>query len=92
MDCSPLGSSIHEILQARILVGVAIHFLLWGIFPTQGSNLGLLHCRQILFRLSHHSVFCILCLENKRELFKSFVICIYIYLVCKIFLIYTEVF
>ena len=24
------------------------HFLLQGIFPPQGSNLGLLHCRQIL--------------------------------------------
>ena len=24
-----------------------------GIFPTQGSNLGLLHCRQILYHLSH---------------------------------------
>ena len=24
------------------------HFLLQGIFPTQGSNLGLLHCRQRL--------------------------------------------
>ena len=29
------------------------HFLLWGIFPTQGLNLGLLHCRQILYHLSH---------------------------------------
>ena len=28
-------------------------FLLQGIFPTQGSNLGLLHCRQILYFLSH---------------------------------------
>ena len=28
------------------------HFLLQGIFPTQGSNLGLLHCRQILYHLS----------------------------------------
>ena len=27
--------------------------LLQGIFPTQGSNPGLLHCRQILYRLSH---------------------------------------
>ena len=27
--------------------------LLQGIFPTQGSNLGHLHCRQILDRLSH---------------------------------------
>ena len=24
-----------------------------GIFPTQGSNLGLPHCRQILYHLSH---------------------------------------
>ena len=33
--------------------GVGCHFLLQGIFPTQGSNLGLLHCRQILYRLSY---------------------------------------
>jgi len=31
---------------------VGCHFLLQGIFPTQGSNLGLLHCRQILYHLS----------------------------------------
>ena len=29
------------------------HALLQGIFLTQGSNLGLLHGRQILYRLSH---------------------------------------
>ena len=29
--------------------GVGCHFPLQGIFPTQGSNLGLLHCRQILY-------------------------------------------
>ena len=29
------------------------HALLQGIFPTQGSNPGLLHCRQILYQLSH---------------------------------------
>ena len=28
-------------------------FLLQGIFLTQGSNLGLPHCRQILYRLGH---------------------------------------
>ena len=28
--------------------------LLQGIFPTQGSNPGLLHCRQILYQLSHN--------------------------------------
>ena len=27
--------------------------LLQGIFPNQGSNPGLLHCRQILYQLSH---------------------------------------
>ena len=34
------------------------HFLLQGIFPTHGSNPGLLHCRQTLYCLSHqHSTF-----------------------------------
>ena len=30
-----------------------LHSLLQGIFPTQGSNLGLRHCRQMLYHLSH---------------------------------------
>ena len=29
--------------------GVGCHFLLQRIFPTQGSNLSLLHCRQIFY-------------------------------------------
>ena len=33
--------------------GVGSHSLLQGIFPTQGLNLGLLHCRQILYHLGH---------------------------------------
>ena len=33
--------------------GVGCYFLLQGIFPTQGLNPALLHCRQILYRLSH---------------------------------------
>ena len=32
--------------------GVVCHFLLQGIFLTQGSNPDLLHCRQILYRLT----------------------------------------
>ena len=36
MDCGPLGSSVHGILQARILEWVV---LLQGIFLTQESNL-----------------------------------------------------
>ena len=47
-DCSPPGSPVHGILQARILEWVAIPFSR-EIFPTQGSNPGLLHCKQILY-------------------------------------------
>ena len=41
--------------QARILEWVAFPSRggIQGIFPTQGSNPGLLHCRQILYQLSH---------------------------------------
>ena len=53
IDCSPPGSSVHGILPARILE-LSCRSLLQGIFQTQGSNLGLLHCRQILYHLSHH--------------------------------------
>ena len=33
--------------------GVGCHVRLQGIFPTQGSNQGLPHCRQTLYHLSH---------------------------------------
>ena len=33
--------------------GVGSHSLLQGVFPTQGSNPGLLHCRRALHQLSH---------------------------------------
>ena len=42
----PWGSSVHGILQARILEWVAIPFSM--DLPTQGSNTGLPHCRWIL--------------------------------------------
>jgi len=51
MDCSPLGSSVQGILQARILEWVAIPFSRG--FLTQGLNLALLRCRQIIYPLSH---------------------------------------
>ena len=35
------------------ITGVGILSLLQGILPTQELNLGLLHCRQILYQLSH---------------------------------------
>ena len=42
----------HGILQARILEWGNLS-LLQGIFPAQGLNPGLPHCRQILYHLSH---------------------------------------
>ena len=43
-------------------IGVGHHALLQGIFPTQGSNPHLLHCRQILYPLSHLGTLLSLCL------------------------------
>ena len=36
--------------------GVGCHFLVQGIFPTQRLNLGLPHCRQFLYHLSHQGI------------------------------------
>ena len=52
MDCNFPGSSVHGTSQVRILEWVAMPTSR-GSFPTQGSNPGLLHCRQILNPLSH---------------------------------------
>ena len=55
MDCSSPGSSVHGMFQAGV-TRVACHLLLQGIFPTQGSNPGLPHCRQMLYHLSQMRV------------------------------------
>ena len=54
--CNP-GTAAH---QAPLFMGFSrqeywsgLPFLLQGIFPTQGLNLGLLHCRQTFWWLSH---------------------------------------
>ena len=52
MDCSPSGSSVYGDSPGKN-TGVGCHPLLQGIFPTQGSNPGLPHCRWILYHLSH---------------------------------------
>ena len=52
MDCSPPGSSVHGDSLGKN-TGVGCHALLQGIFPTQGSNPGLPHCRRIPYQLSH---------------------------------------
>ena len=51
MDCSPPGSSVHGDSPGKS-TGVGCHALLQGIFPSQGSNPGLPHCRQIFYHLS----------------------------------------
>ena len=63
-SCSVVSNSFwpHGLEPTRFLcpwdfpgksTGVGCHFLLQAIFPTQGSNLGLPHCRQSFYHLSH---------------------------------------
>ena len=47
MDCSPPGSSVLADSQGKN-TEVGFQALFQGIVPTQGSNPGLLHCRQML--------------------------------------------
>ena len=49
--CHPMDYTVHGILQAR--TGVGSLSLLQGIFPTQGLNPGLPHCRWILYQVSY---------------------------------------
>ena len=55
--CNPMDLQPTRLLCPRDFpgkdTGVGSHFLLQGIFPTQGSNPGLPHCRQTLYWLSY---------------------------------------
>ena len=62
LSCAQLFATPRTVTCTKLLhprdflgksTGVGCHFLLQGIFPNQGSNPGLLHCRQTLYRLSH---------------------------------------
>ena len=59
--------------------GVGSLSLLWGIFPIQGSNPGLLHCRHILYHLCH---------QGSSYLLKrlSFLHCIFLLPLSKVFI------
>ena len=48
-------STVHGIFQAGILEWVAFPFS-QEVFPTQGSNSGISHCRRILYQLSHQDI------------------------------------
>ena len=52
MDYNPPASSVPGDSPSKN-TGVGCHSLLQGIFPTQVLNPGLLHCRKILYCLSH---------------------------------------
>ena len=52
MDYSPPSSSIHGDSPGKN-TGVCFYALLQGIFPTEGSNPGLPHCKWVLYHLSH---------------------------------------
>ena len=59
--------------QAPLFIGFSrqaywssLHFLLQRIFPIQGSNLDLLHCRQILYQLSHQGSLNLQCCVSLR--------------------------
>ena len=49
--------------------GVSCQFLLQEIFPTQGSNSGLSHCRQMLYCLSHQERWIVLQTKQKLKEF-----------------------
>ena len=64
MDCSPTGLLCPLDFPGKNS-GVGSHSLLQGIFPTQGLNSGLLHCRPILYYLSYQgSLWASLCVPN----------------------------
>ena len=55
MDCSPPGSSVHGILQARILEWVVIPFSKWSTWLRDWTQVSCI-CRQILYCLSHQGI------------------------------------
>ena len=51
--CNSMDYTVHAWNSPDHNTGVGSLSLLQGIFPTQGSNPGLPHCRQIIFQLRH---------------------------------------
>ena len=70
----PPASSVHGDSPGKN-TGVDCHALLQGIFPTQGWNPGLLHCRRILYCLSHQgTVDTLLIIHLRNETIAGFLI------------------
>ena len=71
LDCSLLGSSMHGDSPGKN-TGVGYYALLQEIFPTQGLNPGLPHCRWSLYHLSHQGSPGWMCkLVNRRIVISS---------------------
>jgi len=81
MYYSPPDSSVHEDSPGKN-IGVGCYALLQRIFPTQGSNPGLPHCRRILYQLSYEEspwgVFClfVFCFFFFPQILRTEVICL----------------
>ena len=78
MDCSPPGSSVHGILQARILEWVAMPFSSGPSRPWE-SNLGLLHWQEDSLPLRHLGI---VKKKKKKKKLKLFNACRRVWLVC----------
>ena len=50
---SPFGTGIQKVLNSNIVLRPILYVHMCLCVPTQGLNPGLLHCRQILYHLSH---------------------------------------
>ena len=84
VSCSVVSDSLqpHGLQPARLLrpwnspgknTGVVCHSLPQGIFPTQGSNPGFLHCRQILYCLSLQRSPCI---YINTDIHNKYIVCV----------------
>ena len=63
--------------------GVGCHFLLQEIFLTQGLNPGLLHCRQMLYCLSHQGKSSLIITKlSPGSKFLPFFVCLFCFLFC----------
>ena len=79
-DCSPPGSSVHGIFQARILEWVAIFFSRGSSQPRDRAHISCVSCTEGgFFTAEPHEIqgfitlFCLLCIYLKFSLIKSFI-------------------
>ena len=83
LNCSPPG---YEDSPGKN-TGVGYHALLQGMFPTSGSNPGLLHCRWVLYQLSHQGSPCNR-LKSGKYFSETYLILLLLYLIFYIYFFY----